>query len=136
MAADWRKVIASDEREFKFGEIYLIKDELIDLPESLFVKRTFHHNRPVVIHQHCDSNLNKHIWTLNAVPISSQVDYKRDTDLEIKPENGNYIYKDSLIRLGLAQPFLKVDLEGPVGVLTDDQMKDLAAIQMKLTGLI
>lgn len=135
MGTDWRKVILSDERRFLFGEIYEVKDELVNFPEGEFTPRNFHSVRYVVITQHCNSNLNKHIWTLNAAPLSSKIEYKRDTDLEITPAEGNYINRKSLIRLGSSQPFLKVDLSGPVGKLTEMQMKQLAALQLKLTGL-
>jgi hypothetical protein len=133
---DWRKVIASDDREFNYGEIYLIKDDLINFPESLFVGRTFHEVRPVVVTYHSVTNQNKRIWTINVAPISTQVDFRRDTDLLIDPAEGNYINRTSLIRLGLSQPVLKVDLEGPVGSLTRSQKLQLAALQMKLAGIV
>lgn len=135
-ATDWRKIIACDDREFQFGEIYLIKDDLIYFPESLFVGRTFHEVRPVVITYHSSTNRNKHIWTINIAPISSQVDFRRDTDLPIDPVPGNHIDRKSLIRLGLSQPVLKVDLDGPVGTLSRQQKLQLAALQMKLAGVV
>ena len=135
MQRDWRKIIASDDRDFNFGEIFKIKDELINFPESLFAKRTYHESRLVVITQHCRSNSNPNIWTVNIAPLSTKIEYKRDTDLEIEPKEGNYIEKKSLIRLGLSQPVLKVDLEGPVGRLTRDQLLALAALQIKLSGV-
>jgi len=135
MERDWRKIIASDDRAFAYGEIYKIKDELINFPEAIFVGRTYHEIRFVVVTQHCRSNSNRNIWIVNVAPISSQVDYKRDTDLEIEPREGNYIDRVSLIRLGHSQPVLKIDLDGPIGKLPRDQLLNLTALQMKLAGI-
>ncbi|RHW31490.1 hydrogenase [Neobacillus notoginsengisoli] len=136
MSGNRRGIDARDEREFKYGEIYRIKDSLVDFPESQIVQRTYHWKRLLVITQHCNSNYDKNIWTLNAAPCSSQINMKRDTDLEIEPATGNYINKKTLIRLGTAQPFLKIDLEGPIGELTTDQKKMMAALQVKLAGVL
>ncbi|ONK21238.1 hydrogenase [Bacillus sp. VT-16-64] len=136
MSTDWRKIILADEREFKYGEIYKIKDELVNFPESEFTPRTYHSSRFVVITQHCNANLDRNIWTLNAAPLSSKIHMKRDTDLEIEPNDYNYIDRKSLIRLGTSQPFLKIDLEGPVGKLSPEQQKELAALQLKLAGVL
>lgn len=125
-----------DDRNFAYGEIYLVKDEDVTFPESEFTKgRTFHGKRMVCIIHHCSSNENKYIWTLNAAPFSSQINQKRDTDLEVGPDEGNYINRKSLVRLGSAQPFLKIDLEGPVGKLTESQLLQLSALQLKLAGI-
>lgn len=128
---------AFDDRNFKYGEIYKIKDRLVDFPESRFTKpRTYHSTRMVVIIHHCESNSDPTIWTLNAAPLSGQTQMKRDTDLEIEPVHGNYINRTSLIRLGNAQPFLKIDLDGPIGRLPDEQLKKLSALQSKLAGVV
>ncbi|MCF8567810.1 hydrogenase [Alicyclobacillus tolerans] len=125
-----------DSREFKYGEIYLVKDEEVHFPESKHTSsRTFHGKRMVCIIHHCLSNLNKYIWTTNAAPFSTQLHMKRDTDLEVTPQPGNYINRTSLIRLGAAQPFLKIDLEGPVGQLTTEQLQELAYLQVALAGI-
>ncbi|WP_456273408.1 hydrogenase [Bacillus sp. AK031] len=136
MPASRRGINAKDDREFHFGEIYKVKDELVNFPESQIVNRTYHHKRMIVITQHCSANLDKNVWTLNAAPLSTAVNMKRDTDLEIEPDTGNFIKKDSLIRLASSQPFLKIDLEGPVGKLTTDQQKMLSALQLKLAGVL
>jgi hypothetical protein len=125
-----------DERAFKYGEIYLEKDEVVSFPEEKYTsKRTTHQKRMVCIIHHCSSNENRFVWTLNAAPFSGQIHQKRDTDLEIVPEDGNYINRKSLVRLGAAQPFLKIDLDGPVGILTDTQLLQLSAFQLKLAGI-
>ncbi|EES72630.1 MULTISPECIES: hypothetical protein [Paenibacillus] len=125
-----------DIRIFNYGEIYMIKDKLVSFPESRYTSgRTLHDKRMVCIIHHCESNGNKHIWTVNAAPLSTRTDMKRDTDLELEPEEGNYFNRKSLIRLGAAQPFLKVDLEGPVGKLNTGQLMLLSALQLKLAGI-
>lgn len=137
MSASRKRIDARDKREFKFGEIYLTKDKLVNFPEETIVKkRTYHNKRMVVITQHCDSNFDPNIWTLNAAPLSTQIHMKRDTDLEIEPCEGNYIDRTSLIRLGASQPFLKIDLEGPVGRLSEKQQKMLSALLLRLAGVL
>src|SRR5690606_16916636 len=92
-----------DDRAFQYGEIYIVKDEFVNFPESKYTKtRTLHDVRMVCIVHHCESNSNKFVWTVNAAPLSTSLRHKRDTDLEIEPVDGNYINERSLIRLGAA----------------------------------
>jgi len=51
-----------------------------------------------------------------AAPLSHNLSYKRDTGLELLANRDGGVEHDSLLRLALAQPFHKIDLEGPVGI--------------------
>lgn len=124
-----------DHREFKYGEIYKIKDSLITFPESKYVKRTMHETRLVCVIHHCEANSDPKSWVINVAPLSTKTEYKRDTDLEIHPNDQNYIEKTSLIRLGCAQPVLKIDLEGPVGRLSRIELLQLTGLQILLAGV-
>lgn len=124
-----------DNRVFEYGEIYNIKDEYVVFPESRYVTRTKHDSRSVCIIHHCKANSEAKSWVINVAPITSNLSLKRDTDLEIIPQDGNYIDRKSLLRLGTAQPVLKIDLVGPVGRLTEDQMMELSALQISLAGV-
>lgn len=123
-----------DDRVFQYGEIYKVKDEHVVFPEEKYVNRTKHPSRMVCVIHHCEANSDAQSWVINVAPISSQLGMKRDNDLEIAPQEGNYINRKSLIRLGCAQPLLKIDLEGPVGKLSDEQLMQLTALQIILTG--
>jgi len=124
-----------DDRAFQYGEIYKIKDSLIVFPEAQYVKRTSHDTRLVCIIHHCKANSDPRAWVINVAPLSTKIEYKRDTDLEIYPNNENHIDKVSLIRLGCAQPVLKIDLEGPVGNLSREELLQLTGLQIMLTGV-
>ncbi|GAC42832.1 dehydrogenase component [Paenibacillus popilliae ATCC 14706] len=123
-----------DDRVFQYGEIYKAKDDYIVFPEEKYVTRTKHESRLVCVIHHCEANSDPRAWVINVAPLSSRIEMKRDNDLEITPQKGNYINRRSLIRLGCAQPLLKIDLEGPVGVLTESQLLQLSALQIILTG--
>lgn len=51
---------------------------------------------------------------------------KRKMDLVCTKSEGGF-KRDSVIRLGLMQPFLKIDLDGSVGRLPDAQLINLIA---------
>ncbi|MCL6480053.1 MAG: type II toxin-antitoxin system PemK/MazF family toxin [Peptococcaceae bacterium] len=125
-----------DEREFRQGEIFLVKDELINIPDTFLDLRgrAYHRRRPVVILYDIPSNINPNSYTVIAAPASHRTDMKRETDL-ICPKSEGGFKQDSIIRLGLIQPFLKIDLEGPVGRLPEKQLLDLVALMLYLLGV-
>lgn len=130
------QVLGQDDREFKQGEILLVKDELVNIPDTVLdlKGRVYHCRRPVVILYDTPSNTNPNSYTVIAAPASHRTDLKRETDLICcKSEKG--FKQDSIIRLGLIQPFLKIDLEGPVGCLPDDQLVNLIALMLYLMGV-
>lgn len=131
-----RKVnLPFDHRVFEYGQIYKIKDSLITFPESRYTKRTKHYSRLVCIAHHCESNYDPRNWVINVAPLSTKTSFKRKNDLEIHPNNENYINKISLIRLGCSQPVLKIDLEGPFGNLSREQLAQLTTLQVILAGV-
>ncbi|OPX89564.1 MAG: hypothetical protein A4E53_01487 [Pelotomaculum sp. PtaB.Bin104] len=129
------QVLGRDEREFKQGEIFLVKDELVNIPDTfLDLRGREYHRRPVVILYDISSNANPNSFTVITAPASHRTDLKRESDLIcLKSKEG--FKRDSLIRLGLIQPFLKVDLDGPVGRLPDDQLLNLIALMLYLLGV-
>ena len=130
------QVLGRDDREFKQGEIFLIKDELVNIPDTVLdlKGRVYHSRRPVVILYDTPSNANPNSYTVIAAPVSHRTDLKRETDL-ICSKNEKGFKKDSIIRLGLIQPFLKIDLDGPVGCLPDEQLINLVALMLYLMGV-
>lgn len=100
-------VLGRDDREFHQGEIFLVQDELVSIPYTLLDLRgrVYHHHRPVVILYDTPSNANPNWYTVVAAPVSHRVDMKRETDLVCTKSEGGF-KRDSVIRLGLVQPFL------------------------------
>jgi mRNA-degrading endonuclease toxin of MazEF toxin-antitoxin module len=128
--------LGRDDREFKQGEIFIVKDELVNIPGTLLDLRgrVYHRRRPVVILYDVPSNANPNSYTVIAAPASHRTDMKREADLICFKSEGGF-KQDSIIRLGLIQPFLKIDLDGPVGRLPDNQLVDLIALMLYLLGI-
>lgn len=129
-------ILGRDDREFRQGEIFLVKDELVNIPDTFLDLRgrTYHRRRPVVIIYDASSNANPNSYTVIAAPVSHRIDMKRETDL-ICPQREGGFKQDSVIRLGLLQPFLKIDLDGPVGRSPDNQLINLTALMLYLLGI-
>lgn len=123
-----------DNREFIQGQVYIATDTDVKIPDDIFGKRTLHENgRPVVIIYDVPDNKNPLVRTVLAAPLSSKIEYKRETDLYLDEADG--VERPSLLRLGLTQPFLKVDLQGPVRTLTEDAIDKMLALQLHLMGV-
>lgn len=122
-----------DNREFKQGQIFLAVDSEVKIPDEKFTGRTLHEERAVVILYNTSDNSNPLALTVLAAPLSSQTQYKREVDLLLYEEDG--VKRESLLRLGLTQPFCKIDLKGPVGTLTEEAIDRMIALQLHLMGV-
>jgi len=134
LLGDRLKKAGIDKRSFEQGEIYLAKDPDVKIPDSTLTGRTFHNKRPVVIVFSCVVNKEPLYPVVVAAPLSHDVSRKRAIDLEITAE-GSGADSDSLLRLGLIQPFLKIDLEGPVGKLASQQVDQMVGLLIELSGV-
>lgn len=121
------------DRPFEQGQIYLVKDTNVKIPDT--TPRGYHNTRPVVILHCCSLNSNPAWPRVHAAPLSSRTDLKRECDLELRA-GVDGVERDCLLRLDLAQPFLKDDLVGPVGVLSEDAIERMIALQLHLMGVI
>ncbi|WP_338826257.1 hypothetical protein MTBGP_09500 [Moorella thermoacetica] len=119
-----------DNREFQIGEIYLINDGHISIPQADRLKggRKYHHLRPVVIIHNNEENINPLCPTVMIAPLSSRTDLKRPFDLPIFKDTDG-VEEDCLIQLNLSQPVLKVDLSDCLGQISMDKIKELIALQ-------
>ena len=128
-----------DERCFEIGQIYYIKDSLIDMPNTdrlINGGRKIHEGRMVVIAHNNDENHNKMFPVITVAPLSHRIDLKRPFDLpvNINDVDGELKY-DSLIMMYLIQPVCKVDLERCVGVLKEPKTEEMLAIQIEMLGI-
>lgn len=121
-------------RSFQQGEIYLAVDKEVKMPDEKIFGREFHDKRPVVILFDHLTNNQPTFPTVVAVPLSHNVTKKRDSDLFV-PASDSGVKYDSLLRLGLIQPFLKIDLEGPVGELSEDVVDQMLALVLHMLGV-
>lgn len=121
------------------GEIYLVSDELICLPEERIpgrFSRTVHEQRPVLILQTNIDNSEPLYPTVLVSPLSHRVDLKGNQDFSLKAGQGG-LKQGSIVHLGLVQPILKTDLHGSaIGKLDILAMNDIDAVLASNLGLI
>lgn len=123
-----------DNRDFKQGEIYLIRDEEIHFPDEKFTGRTKHNERPVVILTDHDINSDPTYPLILVAPLSHKLEWKREIDLEVGAP-AEQVQQSSLVRLGLIQPVCKVDLHGPVGRLSSEKVDEMVALLIEMLGV-
>ena len=123
-----------DEREFQVGQVYYIRDDLVVIPDAdrIVPGRVIHEGRMVVIAHNSQYNTDP-IWPLiHIAPIGHRTDLMRALDIEVKKSACSWLRFDSMIKLALVQPVLKVDLERMVGQLTRDKVAELVSMQEDL----
>lgn len=121
------------------GEIYLISDELISLPEERIPSRPsriIHEQRPVLILQTNADNSKSLYPVVFVAPFSHRIDLKGEQDYVLKSGQGG-LNQDSILHLGLLQPILKTELQGDaIGKLDTLAMNDVDAVLAANLGLI
>lgn len=125
-----------DKRDFRFGDIYIISDHLINLPISDRMEggRNHHEERWVVIISNNVENNHPFAPTVTIAPLSHRFELKRPFDLELFKRNDNVKY-DCLLMLKASQPVLKVDLGTRQSAISDDKMDELMALIALYYGL-
>jgi len=109
------------DKVFKFGEVYYIKDSLIDLPESDRINaRNMHNGRRVVIISNNDHNSDKFSPVILVAPLSSQIHLVRKYDIELN-KGLDAVKDDSIAMLELIQPVCKADIERCCGEVREEK---------------
>jgi len=124
-------------RRVRRGEIYLVKDDLIQIPETRLPgqKRKKHEERPVLVIQCKEDAQDHYCYTTIVAPFSHRVKLKRAQDLELSRKETGLDY-DSILRLGLIQPILKVDLsEKPIRRLSKTGIQEVLALLARNVGI-
>lgn len=123
-------------REVEFGQVYLIDDRLVSIPDADRVQggRTFHPTRRVVIIQNNATNYTT-FPTVHVAPLTSRVDTKRRWDVELVPEREPAIDKPVLVRISLAQPILRADLGECLGSLSDEKQAEVLVVLAEFFGI-
>ena len=126
-------------RKIQRGEIYLIADDLIVLPETRLPskpERELHENRPVLILQTNLDNDDPLYLSILVAPLSHRVDLQDQRDFKLSARLAG-LECDSILQLGLTQPVLKMDLQGnALGKVDDMTMNDIDAVLASNLGLI
>ncbi len=130
-----------DSREFAFGEIWKLRDELIRLlPSDRVVdKRKTYPSRTVLVVQNCLENNDEESLLIRVAPISTTIRFLQKFDVLLYPNEGN-VKKDDVLRkcmaqIQLTQPVLKKDMYEKVGEISNDKKEEIAAIKLELLGI-
>lgn len=115
-----------DDREFVFGDIWQIRDELIDIPNAdrIINGRKYHFSRCVVIISNSEENFDKDSLPISVAPISSRTDCIRRYDVELTKDIDG-VLEDSIVMLDYIQPVLKKDLYKCVGNVSNEKKIDI-----------
>lgn len=125
-----------DTREFEFGEIWLLRDELIRLlPSDRVVnRRNMHNSRAVLVVQNCLENNDEESLLIRIAPMSSTIRFEQKFDIRLHPDTDGVRY-ECMAQIQLTQPILKKDMERKVGMISDDKKQEIAAAKLELLGV-
>lgn len=120
----------------EFGEVFLINDRLISIPDADRVRdeRNLHPERRVVIVQN-DEGIYSSFPTLLVAPLSTRTDLKRKYDILVLKDQEPAVTEDVLIHMNLIQPILRADLGDSTGILSEDKRDEILRVAQKLFGL-
>lgn len=124
-----------DDRKFKFGEVYFIKDELIDFPHSdkIAGSRTIHKGRRVVIISNNEHNSDKHSPIISVSPLSTRTDLIRKFDIELEKDKDG-VKSNSIVMMELIQPVCKVDIERRCGEIREEKKIAILDSMLEIFG--
>ncbi|NLC67661.1 MAG: type II toxin-antitoxin system PemK/MazF family toxin [Clostridiaceae bacterium] len=133
--------VLKDNREFVFGEIWKLRDELIRLLPSdrVVSKRKLYPSRTVIVVQNCLENNDEDSLIVRVAPITSTIQFFGKFDVLLYP-NEEDIKKDDVLtkcmaQIHLVQPVLKKDMYEKVGEISVEKKEEIAAIKLELLGI-
>lgn len=135
------RIDLKDKREFAFGEIWKLRDELIRLLPSdrMDGERKIYPCRTVVIVQNCLENNDEESLLIRVAPLTTTTEYLQKFDVLLLPNEEN-VKKDDvkdkcMAQIQLSQPILKKDLFQKVGEISQEKKEEIAAIKLNLLGI-
>ncbi len=125
-----------DTREFVFGEIWILRDNLISLlPSDRVVnRRNMHSSRPVLVVQNCLENNDEESLLIRVAPMSTTIRFEQKFDIRLHPATDG-VKDECMAQVQLTQPILKKDMERKVGMISDDKKQEIAAAKLELLGV-
>lgn len=126
-----------DEREFSFGEVWKVRDELISLlpTDRMKWERNIHFGRTVVIVDNCLENNDKESVLIRVAPLAHQIQYQWNFDVLLYPPDefgiNDGVDKKCMCQVHLAQPILKKDLFEKVCEISSERKSEIAAVFIK-----
>lgn len=110
------------------GDVCLVEDESVVMPQTLDEKRKFHPDgRTCIILTNSHLSQRATYPIVSIAPTSSRTDLKEEADFPLSANTHNGLRKDCLVMLGHIQPVRKSDLFKKIGELSDEEWDDLCA---------
>jgi mRNA-degrading endonuclease toxin of MazEF toxin-antitoxin module len=97
-------------------EIWWIDDAAVHLPQQPGKMRTLHPSRMVLVVSSQEDCVDAAVWTLQVVPLSTQVHWQRRNDVRLLKGEGG-LNAQSVAQVGLLGPVSKEAFKDRVGVL-------------------
>ncbi len=121
----------------RWGGIYAMRDDLIVFPEDRLpgARKTPHEYRSILVLQ-CQTDCDDpNLRTVLIAPLSTKKRIRERFDHELAAGTGN-LRSDTLVKLAMVQPVLKVDLEPfrMVGDLPMETMRDIITVLLANVG--
>ncbi len=125
-----------DTREFIFGEIWLLRDELIRLLPSDRVanKRNIYPSRAVLVVQNCLENNDEESLIIRIAPLSTTIRFEQKFDVRLHPDEDG-VKDECMAQIQLTQPILKKDMFKKVGEISADKKQEVGAVILELLGV-
>ncbi len=124
-----------DDREFEFGTIWTIPDEIVSIPDAdRDGSRVEHRYRSVLIASNNQTNNDPLTPVISVILLSNRVDCLRYGDVELTQERDG-VAVDSIVRVRLLQPVLKADLVKQVARISNDASEEILLMIEEYFGL-
>lgn len=125
-----------DRREFTYGEIWKVKDELIRLLPSdrLDEVRHLYPSRTVVIVQNCLENNDDESLLIRVAPLTSVARFRDRFDVMLSPKEDGVQMK-CWAQVQLTQPMLKRDMFEKIAEISPEKKEEIALVKLGLLGI-
>ncbi len=125
-----------DSREFAFGEIWLLRDELIRLlpNDRIIGKRKNYSSRAVLVVQNTLENNDEESLLIRITPMTTTIRFEQRFDVILHP-NSDQVKRKCMAQVQLSQPILKKDMFKKVGMISDGKKEEIAAVKLELLGI-
>lgn len=124
-----------DDRKFNFGEVWLVDDNLINMPHVDHIgARRSHQDRWVVVISNNVENVHPLCPIVTVAPLSHRVELMKEHDLLLESSEDN-VNCDCLLQIKLTQPVIKKDLRDCKGPISEDKKVELQVLLEDFYGL-
>lgn len=133
--------VIKDKRQFQFGDIWKVKDELVTLLPSDRVQngRNPHYCRTVVIIQNCLENCDEESPIIRIAPLAHRIEFAENFDVLLDPDlpdkKRDGVDTECMVQLQLAQPILKIDLYEKVAEVSQGKKEEIMATILNMVGI-